>query len=130
MSQKYQILVLLLVSALTINLVSGQTTEQANQASEGISGYFNKLYSSSSNAVKSLSDTVQPYVNQAKEEVPKLINQAGPAITKVGEQVRDGITGAWSKLTSTVSQVGKQDAPAQAPQVAKQLEQTITNAIQ
>lgn len=57
---------------------------------------------------------ITPFVNQAREEVPKLITQAGPAIAHVGEQViqqarptvgkiteqvRDGISGVWNKLT-------------------------------
>lgn len=43
---------------------------------------------------------VAPYIHQVEEEVPKLIHQAGPAMARVGEQVRDGITGVWHRVTA------------------------------
>lgn len=43
---------------------------------------------------------VAPYIQQVEEEVPKLIHQAGPAMARVGEQVRDGITGVWHRVTA------------------------------
>lgn len=50
---------------------------------------------------------VAPIVSQAREEVPKLINQAGPTISNLGEQVRTGLSGVWGKLTSVASQASQ-----------------------
>ena len=53
---------------------------------------------------------VEPYVSQVREEMPKLIGQAKPALSKVGEHVRDSIQGVIKKMNGDE----QQPAPAAA----------------
>jgi len=64
---------------------------------------------------------VSPYVNQAREEVPKLINQAKPTLSNLGEQVRGGITGVWSKIGGTHAGEAMEKAKAAGEDIKQQV---------
>lgn len=92
--------------------------------------------------IEPLAQNVKPYIDQAqkavertREEVPKLIHQAGPALTKVGSQVRDGISGVLDKLKSAhnpePSPAGAlQQAGEQVQQAGQQVQQAATGTMQ
>lgn len=77
--------------------------------------------------IENAQKAVAPYVDQAREEVPKLINKAAPAIQKVGETVRQSISGVWGRLASSAGQQGEaaaangEQAIAKVEQAAQQM---------